>query len=153
MSTKQIENEMTRKIMLDKDEQEKVVETPALDLSIDINDTSKLMEQLQTSPIMYWEWAKLYEKSKRAVANLKLKLKVRESSIAKHLRDTNQKISEARIDKSYFDYDDYVETHHQLNKAKQTEGNLSSILKSLEQKHSIMITVASLLKAELRQQV
>lgn len=122
-----------------------------LDLKIDIDNPKKLMEQLQKVAHQYWEIGKVYEKSKKITADLKLQLRIKESEIATELRNTHTKISEARINSSFFDYQDYIELNKEYNTAKYNESYLSSMLEALKIKHSVMLTVASLLKAELRQ--
>ena len=125
-----------------------------LDLSIAANDTPKLIQQLQESPQIYWHFAMKYEEAKRAVANIKLEIKVKEAELARGLRDEKGKaLSDSKIATALFTFDEYKKMHQEMNKRKEIEGKCSAIVRALEQRHSIMTTVASLIKHELRQSI
>jgi len=125
-----------------------------LDLSIAANNTPLLLEQLQKSPHIYWQFAMKYEEAKRAVANQKLEIKVREATLSRNLRDEKGKaLSDAKIERMLFTFDEYCSLHEELNKRKEIEGKCSAIVRALEQRHHIMTTVASLIKHELRQSI
>jgi hypothetical protein len=124
-----------------------------IDFSICTNDTGKLLEQLQESSLIFWKVSMAFEKTKRRVADLKLQIKIKEADIGSSLRNSNTKVSEMRIDKAYFEYPDYIELNKELNIAKQMEGQMYAYVRTLEQRHSLMISVVSLLRHELRQQI
>lgn len=125
-----------------------------LDLSIAARNTPKLIEQLQQSPHIYWQFAMQYEEAKRAVANIKLEIKVKEAELATKLKDEKGKaLSDAKIATALFTFDEYQQMHDEMNKRKEIEGKCNAIVRALEQRHSIMITVASLVKQELRQNI
>ena len=125
-------------------------ELEGVDFSVCIEDTSKLLQQMQESPLIFFKFSCVYEDSKRKVADLKLKCRIIEAEIAKKLRTENPKISEAKIDKSYFEFEEYVTLNKKLNEAKHKEGKFYAVIKTLEQRHAILITGASLIKSELR---
>lgn len=130
-----------------------IEEMDTYDFSIDASDTPKLLERLQEAPEVYWEHAKQLESAKKLVADYKLKIRVKESEIGDKLRKETAKVSEARIEKSYFGDLDYVRLNQELNAAKSIEGKLSAFVRALEQRQSIMLSMLHYIRQELRQQV
>jgi hypothetical protein len=83
-----------------------------------------------------------------------LAIKVKEAELSQGLVDGKGKqLSDAKIEKALYTFPEYRELQEELNACKEVEGKCSAIIKSLEQRHSIMITVASLIKHELRQSI
>lgn len=123
-----------------------------LDLSIATDNTPKLLEQLQQSPGIYWHFASAYEKAKRAVASQKLAIKIKEAELVAGLVDEKGRaLSDNKIERRMYTFDVYRALQEELIVRKELEGKCNAIVKALEQRHSIMITVASLIKHELKQ--
>jgi len=122
------------------------------DLSIETDNPAILRDQIRGATEIYYHYAHKLKIAEANVAQAKLDLKQLEAKIADGLRAENSKISEAKIDKVMASFPEYVTGVQVLNASKFVEGKYAALVKSLEQRHSLLVSVAYLIKQELRQQ-
>jgi hypothetical protein len=125
-------------------------EIPKLDLKIISDDPIKFREQMEESSEIYWQFSNQLEIAKSRVAQKKVELKTLEVKIANELRNTEAKMSEARIERSLYDYPMYVKAMEQFNELKEVEGKLGAIVKSLDIRHGLILSIAGMKKREAR---
>jgi hypothetical protein len=127
-----------------------MTDTPKFDLRIYSEDPIKFREQMEESAEVFWHFSNQLELAKDNTAKLKVEIKKLEASIANELRQEETKISEARIERSLYDYPSYLELIERFNKAKAVEGKLGALVKSLEVRHGLILTFAGMKKREAR---
>ena len=121
-----------------------------LDLRINSEDPEKFRQQMEESAEIYWEYAQLLENAKARVSQLRVELKIKEAKIANELRSSETKISEARIERSLYDFPDYLEVMASYNEAKALEGKLGALVKSYDIRHGLILSIAGMKKREAR---
>jgi len=124
--------------------------TPKLDLKIYSEDPVKFREQMEESAELYWQFSNQLETAKSRLAQLKIELKTKEVKIANELRRNDTKMSEARIERSLYDFPEYIETMERFNEVKELEGKLGAIVKSLDIRHGLILSIAGMKKREAR---
>jgi len=122
------------------------------DLSIETDNPAILRDQIRESTQIYYHYAHKLKIAEANVAQAKLDLKVLEARLADGMRVDNPKVSETKIDKMMATFPEYVTGVQTLNAAKFVEGKYAALVKSLEQRYSLLVSVAYLIKQELRQQ-
>jgi hypothetical protein len=117
----------------------------------DVVDIKTLLDEMRKQPSIYARYAMGYEKIKSEVNSLKLNLKILESEIARKIREIDAKCSEAKIERMLFENAEYIEAHKALNQLREKEGHFNAIVRTLEQKHSLMLTMSAIMKEEMKQ--
>ena len=125
-------------------------ELPSVNLKIDSEDPEKFRELMEESAELYWQFGQGLENAKGRVAAIKVELKILEVEIANELRSGDGKMSEARIERSLYDYPNYVEAMERFNEARALEGKLAALVKSLEVRHSLILSIAGMKKREAK---
>lgn len=127
-----------------------MTEAPKFDLRIYSEDPVKFREQMEESAEVFWHFSNQLESAKDNTAKLKVEIKRLESSIANELRQGESKVSEARIERSLYDYPSYIDVMERFNEAKALEGKLGALVKSLEIRHGLILSIAGMKKREAR---
>jgi len=123
---------------------------PKLDLTINSSDPEIFRQQMEESAEIYWQFSNNLESARSRVAGLKLELKRAEAEIANELRRSEAKMSEARIERSLYDNEDYIRLMEQFNAARELEGKFGAIVKSLDIRHGLILSIAGMKKREAR---
>jgi hypothetical protein len=123
------------------------------DLSINSSDLNILRKQLEEAPMLFWYYSNQLEDYKRKATNLKLRLDVLEATIASSIRRNSQgeKVSEVKINRLLYEVPEYIALLEQHHQSIEDVGKAEAIVKALYQRHSIMITLSSLVRQEMRQ--
>jgi len=127
-----------------------VSEPTKLYLKIHSEDPIKFREQMEESAELYWFYSNQLEGAKSKVAQMKVELKILEVRIANELRINDSRMSEARIERSLYDYPEYVEAMGRFNEVKFLEGKLGALVKSLDIRHGLILSIAGMKKREAR---
>jgi len=130
-------------------DKKRIVDT--VDLSIDASTPGRIVEQMQQQPNLYAYYAEQLEEAKYRTAEVKTQIEQRKAEIAKTLRDSDPKISEAKIEKVIPTYPDMGVLHSAYNQIKLEEGKLQVLVKALEHRMSVLMTICALRRQELRQ--
>jgi hypothetical protein len=125
-------------------------DTPKLDLKIHSEDPEKFRVQMEESAELYWFYSNQLETAKSKVAQMKVELKTLEVRIANELRINDSKMSEARIERSLYDYPEYVEAMGRFNEIRFLEGKLGAVVRSLDVRHGLILSIAGMKKREAR---
>jgi len=125
-------------------------DTTKLDLRIYSEDPVKFREQMEESAELYWKFSNQLEEAKTSVAQIKVELKTKEVKIANELRSGDSKMSEARIERSLYDYPEYVAAMERFNAIRAIEGKLGAIVKSMDIRHGLILSIAGMKKREAR---
>ena len=125
-------------------------DAPKLDFKIYSEDPVLFREQMEEAAELYWHFSNQLETAKSRVAQMKVELKTLEVKIANELRSSETKISEARIERSLYDYPDYVQAMERYNELKEVEGKLGAVVKGLDIKHGLTLSIAGMKKREAR---
>jgi hypothetical protein len=105
---------------------------------------------MQVSASTYFFYGDKLQQIRTKINEIKLSTRMLESYIAEELRQSDMKISEAKIEKKFYLSKDYVALVQQYNTLLDKEGKLQALIRALEQRHSLLITCANLIKEELR---
>lgn len=140
----------TRKLTIEQGDK-KEDKIPPIDLSVDASSPTSLMDQMQQAPVNFAFYANKLEEAKFETAQLKVSIERRKSQVASELRSTHDKISESRIDKSYYADPRYIELVDKLNSKRRIEGKLQVIVRALESRTAILMSISGLKRQELRQ--